>query len=140
MILLDTNVVSEQMRLQPMDAVIKWFDSVDGTPLYLSAITKAELLRGISTMPDGKTKLTKAAALNDILGDVFAGFILPFDSQSAYFYAEIFTHRKNVGRPISVFDCMIAAIARSNQCKLATRNVLDFENCGLEIINPWNHA
>jgi toxin FitB len=140
MILLDTNVVSEQMRLQPMDAVIKWFDSIDGTPLYLSAITEAELLRGISTMPDSKTKLLKAAALNDILGDVFAGFILPFDSQSAYFYAEIFTHRKNAGRPISVFDCMIAAIARSNQCKLATRNVLDFENCGLEIINPWNYA
>jgi toxin FitB len=139
MILLDTNVISEQMRQQPLDAVMKWFDSIDGTALYLSAITEAELLRGVSTMPDGKTKSTKAAFLNDILGEVFAGFILPFDSQSAYFYAEIFSHRKNAGRPISVFDCMIAAIARSNDCKLATRNVVDFEHCGLEIINPWNY-
>ena len=50
---------------------------------------------------------------------------------------EIFAHRKNIGRPISVFDCMIAAIAKANGRKLATRNVSDFEQCGLEIINPW---
>lgn len=140
MILLDTNVISEQMRQQPLNAVINWFNSVDGTALYLSAITEAELLRGIANMPGGKTKSMKAAVLNDILGQLFAGYILPFDSQAAYFYAEIFTLRKNVGRPISIFDCMIAAIAKSNDCRLATYNVSDFEHCGLEIINPWTHS
>ena len=139
MILLDTNVISEQMRQQPLNAVINWFNSVDGTALYLSAITEAELLRGIANMPEGKTKSMKAAVLNDILGQLFAGYISPFDSQAAYFYAEIFTLRKNVGRPISIFDCMIAAIARSNDCRLATYNVSHFEHCGLEIINPWTH-
>lgn len=137
MILLDTNVISEQMRQQPLDAVMQWFDSIEGTTIYLSAITEAELLRGIMTMPEGKAKSMKTEALEDILSNVFAGFILPFDSQSAHFYAEIFKLRKNYGRPISAFDCMIAAIARSNDCKLATRNVLDFEYCGVDIINPW---
>ena len=67
MILLDTNVISEQMRQQPLDAVMQWFDSIEGTTIYLSTITEAELLRGIMTMPEGKAKSMKAEALEDIL-------------------------------------------------------------------------
>ena len=95
--------------------------------------------RGITVLPEGRLKTFKSTLLSDILMIDFAGLILPFESKSAFFYAEIFAHRKIIGRPISVLDCMIAAIARANGCKLATRNVADFEHCGLEVINPWDH-
>ena len=137
MILLDTNVISEQMRLQPSPIVESWFDKIAGNTIYLSAVTEAELLSGIATMPNGKAKTLRAAKADHILRNIFNDQILPFESKAAVFYAEIFALRKSIGRPISVLDCMIAAIAKANGCKLATRNVADFEKCGVEIIDPW---
>ena len=137
MILLDTNVISEPARPKPAEAVLRWFDKFESSGFCLSSVTEAELRRGIATMPEGKSKQAKLALLINILQVDFAGLILPFESKSAIFYAEIFAHRKTIGRPISVLDCMIASIAKANDCKLATRNVADFEMCGLEIINPW---
>ncbi|MEO9166967.1 MAG: type II toxin-antitoxin system VapC family toxin [Aestuariivirga sp.] len=140
MILLDTNVISEQMRPLPSEQVLRWFDGLVGTPLFLSTVTEAELLRGIANMPHGKARTIKAALLDEILREDFKGWILPFDSKAAGHYAEIFAHVKKIGRPISVFDCMIASIAKANDCQLATRNVADFEHCGVEIIDPWREA
>lgn len=137
MILLDTNVVSEQMRLEPSSIVLKWFNEIDHIQLCLSSVTEAELRSGIVMMPNSKAKLLKAEKAELILRSIFKDRILPFESKSAVFYAEIFAYRKTIGRPISVLDCMIAAIARANGCKLATRNVADFEHCELEVINPW---
>ncbi len=139
MILLDTNVISEQMRPQPSQVVLNWFRETDNAALYISAITEAELLRGLATMPSGKSKIFKVSLLHEILKEDFGGFILPFESRAAAAYAEIFAIRKNMGRPMSVLDCMIAAIAKANGCKLATRNVVDFEACGVEIVDPWAH-
>ena len=137
MILLDTNVISEQMSARPSLQVATWFKQHANQRLLLSSVTEAELRRGVAIMPEGKLKMAKSALLTDILENKFANDILPFETNAAALYAEIFAHRKIIGRPISVFDNMIAAIARANGCKLATRNVSDFEQCGLEIINPW---
>ena len=139
MILLDTNVISEQMSARPSEDVAAWFKGHAGQRLLLSSVTEAELRRGVAMMPAGKLKMAKSALLTDILEIKFANDILPFESNAAALYAETFAHRKTIGRPISVFDNMIAAIARANGCKLATRNVSDFEHCGLEVINPWDH-
>ena len=140
MILLDTNVVSEQMRLEPSSIVMKWFDEIDQNQLYLSSVTEAELCSGIEMMPNSKAKLLKAEKAELILQSIFKDRILPFESKAAIFYAEIFSHRKNIGSPISTLDNMIAAIAKANSCKLATRNVADFESCRLEVINPWANS
>ena len=137
MILLDTNVISEQMSERPSQVVAAWFKGHANQRLLLSSVTEAELRRGVAIMPEGKLKIAKSALLADILEIKFANVILQFDSKAAALYAEIFAHRKTIGRPISVFHNMIAAIATGNGCKLATRNVADFEHCGLEIINPW---
>jgi predicted nucleic acid-binding protein len=67
----------------------------------------------------------------------FAGRILPFDSDAALVYARIAAERRRSGRPISQFDAQIAAIARSGGAKLATRNVSDFDGCGLVVVDPW---
>jgi toxin FitB len=67
----------------------------------------------------------------------FQGRILPFDEPSAREFASILASRKAAGRPMSQFDAMIAAIARSHGPALATHNTDDFENCGIPLINPW---
>ena len=138
MILLDTNVISEQMAARPSQEVAAWFTGLANQQLFLSSVTEAELRRGVAIMPEGKLKLGKFALLADILENKFANDILPFDSSAAAHYAEIFARHKTLGRPISVFDNMIAAIAKANNCKLATRNVADFAPTGVATLNPWD--
>jgi hypothetical protein len=67
----------------------------------------------------------------------FTGCILPFDSNAAQQFAAIAAKKKTIGRPISQIDAQIAAIAFCNHATLATRNVSDFEECGIIIVNPW---
>ena len=78
-------------------------------------------------------------AVDGILREDFRDRILPFDSAAACEYACIGAERKAAGRPISQFDCQIAAIARAHSAILATRNVADFEGCGVRIIDPWRY-
>ena len=73
-----------------------------------------------------------------IFSDDFAGQVLSFDSEAADMYAEIAASRRTAGKPISQFDAVIVAIARSRGATLATRNVQDFDNCGVNIVNPWS--
>jgi predicted nucleic acid-binding protein len=63
---------------------------------------------------------------------------LPFETEAARAFVEIAIGRRKAGRPISQFDAQIAAIARSRGAHLATRNVTDFEGCGVELVNPWD--
>jgi predicted nucleic acid-binding protein len=77
------------------------------------------------------------AEIEGMIGEDFGGRILPFDSPAAVAFAEIAAQRRQAGRPISQADAQIAAIARSRGATLATRNVPDFEGCGIEIVNPW---
>ncbi len=63
--------------------------------------------------------------------------ILPFDTFAAWIYADIAAHRRAVGLHIDIPDAQIAAIARSNDMAVATRNINDFTDCGVELINPW---
>ena len=67
----------------------------------------------------------------------FDGRVLPFGSEAARTYAQIAAQRRRLGRPISQFDAQIAAIARSVRSPVATRNVSDFEDCGVDVLDPW---
>jgi predicted nucleic acid-binding protein len=78
-----------------------------------------------------------ARAVNSVFADLFRQRVLPFDSAAASAYADIGADRRRAGRPISAFDAAIAAIARSRSLPLATRNHSDFEECGLDVIDPW---
>lgn len=137
MILLDTNVISEIMRPQPDSAVIAWLDRQHADSLFIPAIVKAEIETGIAILNDGKRKqsLLQAAELIFIH---FADRCLPFDGKTASHYASIIAFAKKQGRPISVEDAQIAAIARQHAASLATRNVTDFDFLAeLILINPW---
>lgn len=138
MILLDTNVLSELMRPAPNQTVLAWLNRHTDEGLFVGAITEAEILRGIALLPDGKRRAAIAEIAEAMFAEDFADRCLPFDSPSAKRYAELVAHRARIGRPISVEDAQIAAIALSHSLTLATRNTRDFEDiANLAVANPW---
>ena len=138
MIIIDTNVVSELMRAKPDPAVLAWFATRTADTLFLTAISEAELRTGAAILPAGQRRDRLVGAIDAMIDQDFAGRILPFDSSAARSYAEIAASRRTIGKPIMDADCQIAAIARACNAPIATRNVADFEGCGIDVINPWN--
>jgi hypothetical protein len=137
MTILDTNVISELMRATPAPAVVQWMNTRPATSLYITSITQAEILHGIQLLPRGKRREALATAAGAVFEQDFAGRILAFGSDAASAYASIAATRRRAGKPISTFDAQIAAIARTHDAELATRNVDDFQGCGLDVIDPW---
>jgi predicted nucleic acid-binding protein len=137
MIILDTNVLSELMKYQPNKLVLRWIGTYKATELFITALTQAEILYGLEILPQGKRKTALKQAAQSMFDLDFARRIIAFDSDAAQQFAIIATKRKKIGRPISQIDAQIAAIALSYKAILATRNVSDFEECGIKIINPW---
>ena len=137
MIILDTNVVSELMKAVPEPAVLGWIDGLPMASVFLSSVSQGEILYGVALVPPGKRQDGLLSAAHAAFETYFRGRILPYDSEAAEAYAEIAANRRQAGRPISQFDAQIAAIARSRGAELATRNIADFEDCGVELINPW---
>ncbi len=138
MFALDTNVSSELMRPEPTTTVAAWFAQRDAQEMYLTAVSEAELRYGVAIMPTGKRRNTLEAAMTRWLDIGFRGRVLPFDSAAARAYAQIAADRRQAGRPVGEADCQIAAICRSRNAVLVTRNVRDFEGVGVEVINPWS--
>lgn len=138
MILLDTNVVSELMRSSPDKCVEAWVGRQSAVDLFLSSISVAELLHGAALLPAGRRRDAISSAIRAMVDEDFGGRILDFDRRAAGFYADIAATRRRIGRPISHADAQIAAIARAASLRLATRNIADFADCGLDIINPWS--
>lgn len=137
MILLDTNILSELMRPAPDPAVEHWLAAQPDASVFICAITEAELRYGAALLPKGKRRAALAAEIEGMLEEDFSGRILPFDSLAAQAFAVVASERRQIGKPISQADAQIAAVARSRGASLATRNLPDFEGCGIEIINPW---
>lgn len=140
MIILDTNVVSELLRPAPAAQVEAWLAAQDGAKVYFTAVGEAELRHGLAILPAGKRRAALFKAIEDILEEDFRGRILPFDRAAARAYAAIAAERRAAGRPISQFDCQIAAIARANEAAVATRNTSDFDGCGIAVIDPWGQG
>jgi toxin FitB len=137
MIVLDTNVLSEFMRPRPAEKVVAWASDQPSHDLYTTTVTQAEILHGVLSLPAGRRRNAFEAAALAMFQQDFAGRILPFDSGAALVYARIVSDRRRAGRPISQFDAQIAAIARSAGAKLATRNISDFDGCGVVVVDPW---
>ena len=138
MFVIDTNVASELMRPEPTPAVASWIAARDVGELYLTAVSEAELLYGVAIMPAGRRRDTLEDSMARWLDLGFGERILPFDSAAARDYAEIAAGRRRAGRPIGEADCQIAAISRSRRAVLVTRNVTDFKDTGVDIVDPWS--
>ena len=140
MIVLDTNVISELSRRVPDPGVLSWLDSLAVSDVATTAITAAELRYGVARLPDGHRKRELTVMIEGILTEDFQGRVLPFDERSSVHYAAIVTGRGRIGRPIGVADAQIAAVCRDLNAILATRNTADFEETGIELINPWERG
>ena len=140
MIILDTNVLSEMMKASPSFVVQHWLGAQRSPQVYTTAITQAEILYGLELVPKGKRRVALQAAVDAMFADDFADRVLAFDCDAARIFPIIAAGRRRLGRPISQFDAQIAAIARSRGAAIATRNTTDFDDCGVEVINPWSPA
>lgn len=140
MIVLDTNVVSEAIRKQPDLAVASWLASRSSSSLFITTITQAELLYGLQLLPDGRHRCSLTDAVHAILREEFRGRVLPFDAAAAESYGTIAAGRRAHGKPISAFDAQIAAVARSRGADVATRNVDDFDGCGVGVVDAWTSS
>ena len=137
MIILDTNVISELMRSEPDAAVFAWVAAQLEYELYTTSINKAEILYGIEALPQGRRRAALAGRAEAMFNEDFAEKVVPFDETAAALYAQIVVKRQRAGRPIEILDAQVAAIASMLGADVATRNVDDFTDCGLTIINPW---
>jgi toxin FitB len=139
MIIVDTNVASELMKPSPAPVVRDWVRARRGDELCMTSITLAEIRCGIERLPAGRRRdLLKATA-----DDVFAAFedqVLPFDAAAAAHYSVIVTRRDRAGLPIDGFDAQIASICHRHDAALATRNLKDFQDTGIDVIDPWQAA
>lgn len=134
--LLDTNIVSNVTKLAPSQALLAWMEAQADEDLFISSLTVAEIRRGVLEMPVGRKRrdLERWFAGADGPQALFAGRVLPFDDKAALIWARLMAEGTAIGRPRSVFDMMVAAVAEANDCVVATDNERDF--VGLPILNP----
>lgn len=137
MIILDTNVVSEVMKISPARRVTKWLASHAPARIFTTSVTQAEILFGLEIVPHGRRRDALYNAAAQMFKDRFADHVLPFDGDASQIFAAIAATRRRAGQPIGQFDCQIAAIARSHGAAVATRDLSDFADCGVELIDPW---
>lgn len=138
MVILDTNVISELIRPRPHPAVVEWIDQQNAFEVWITAVTAAELRTGVALLPEGRRKSDLHLHIVRLLDETFAGYVLPFDDRSAIPYADIVSGRRNQGRPIAFQDAQIGAICLQQGMTLATRNTRDFEDTGIDLIDPWS--
>jgi predicted nucleic acid-binding protein len=138
MILLDTNVISEPLKLTADVGVLTWIDAQIIETLYLSTISLAELRFGMACLPPGQRRDTLQTSLEQRILPLFVGRILSFDGPASEAYAVLRARARNQGRAIAPADGYIAATATAHGLMVATRDTGPFEAAGLTVINPWN--
>jgi toxin FitB len=137
MIVLDTNVVSGLMKDEPDPRLDHWLESQVLEDLFLAAPSVMELTFGVQILRAGKRKTQLQAKLDDQMGALFVGRILPFDHDAAEICGYLMAMRRSFTPLMKVADMQIAATAVRNGFAVATRNVADFQHEGLQVINPW---
>lgn len=137
MIILDTNVLSEQTRPRPSEDVMRWAMSVPSTEFYTTSISEAEMLVGLEIMPAGQRRTILAEQIQRIFGNDFASRILTFDSAAARALSLLPLRRDRKGKPLIDNDALIAAIATAHDATIATRDTGDFRHYRVRLVNPW---
>ena len=134
--LLDTNIISHFTKPAPSQPLVHWMAGLADDDLFIASLTLAEIRRGILEKPEGKRRQQLNAWFESAQGPqaLFAGRILPFDEDAALTWGRLMAEGKAKGRPRSALDTIIAAIAATNGCVVATDNEKDFE--GVEVFNP----
>ena len=135
MYLLDTNIVSELRKPRPHGAVVEWLRSRNNSELYVSAVTLGEIQAGIEITREQDT--SKAAEIETWADQIVLLWnVLPMDAATFRIWAKLMHRRSDT----IIEDAMIAATARVHGLRVVTRNVRDFKDFGIEVVNPYRSA
>jgi predicted nucleic acid-binding protein len=137
MMLLDTNVVSEMWRPRPDPRVNTWLNAQVSARLYICTPVLAEIRVGIERLPQGPRKTFLSGMSDRLIADGYRGRVLELDLAAAMEYGRITAHRERLGRRLELMDALIASIALVNRMTLVTRNISDFSDIGLDLIDPF---
>jgi predicted nucleic acid-binding protein len=135
--LLDTNCISELVRLKPEPRVMAWMQAAEETLLYLSVLTLGEIRKGLAGLPQGKRRTRLEPWLEIELGARFAGRILPIDVPVADRWGLLAATAKKEGKTLSTVDGLLAATALHHNLTVVSRNVSDFADTRVQVLNPW---
>ncbi len=136
--LLDTSVISELVRKSPHLPVLKWIGEQDEASLYLSVVTIGELEKGVARLPASARKARLQSWVRRDLVERFGERLLAVDLQAATRWGTYSGESEKRGQPLPVIDSLIAATASVHGLVVVTRNVEDFERCGVACVNPWD--
>jgi predicted nucleic acid-binding protein len=135
--LLDTCVISELIAKQPNPNVVEFVDALDTDDVFLSVITVGEIAKRIEKLPKSKRQQELEDWLREDLLVRFDGNIIPLDSKTLIRWGELCAKLEGIGITLPAMDSLTAATVLIHQMTLVTRNESDFENTGIEIVNPW---
>ncbi|MBI4532774.1 MAG: type II toxin-antitoxin system VapC family toxin [Candidatus Melainabacteria bacterium] len=134
--LLDTNCISELVRIKPDKHVVDWFKSMDEELLYLSVLTLGEIRKGLENLPQVKRRARLETWLVE-LKHRFAGRILPIEEAVAEQWGMLAHQARRKGKPLAIIDGLLAATAVHHSLTLVTRNINDFTLGQVSVLNPW---
>jgi len=133
--LLDTNVISELVRIAPEPRVTAWFARTPDDTLHLSVLTLGEIRKGVERLPTGSRKEKLRLWLETTLPEWFGDRLLGVDAAVADRWGRLLAE---VGRPVPAVDSLLAATALHHDLRVVTRNTGDFAFPGLETVDPWS--
>ena len=138
--LLDTNIISSVTKPAPPESLLAWMAGQADENLFISALTIAEVRRGVLEKPAGRKRDQLEAWFAGPEGPsaLFAGRVLPFDEKAGLVWARLMAEGKAQGRSRSTLDTIIAAVAEANECIVVTDNERDF--FGVETFNPLRNT
>ncbi len=137
MIVLDTNVISEALARSPSPVVMDWLSKQAPSSLRITAVTVTELAYGIALLPDGARRDALATAWQR-LWESWSDRVLDVGIGEAEAAGVLLAARRRIGRPITLADAFIAGVCVTHGCALATRNVRDFADTPVSLVNPWD--
>jgi toxin FitB len=135
--LVDTNCISELVRVKPEPRVLAWVEEADESLLYLSVLTLGEIRRGLAALPQSRRRSRLETWLEVELQARFSGRILPIDAAVADRWGLLAANAKASRKPLSTVDGLIAATAIHRNLTVVSRNVSNFARLPVQVLNPW---
>lgn len=135
--LLDTNCISEAVRVNPEPRVLAWIEAADETLLYLSVLTLGEIRKGVAALSPGRRRTKLETWLELELRARFSGKILSIDAEVADRWGLLAAAARRQGKALSVIDGLLAATALHHNLTIVSRKVIDFANLPVAVVNPW---
>jgi predicted nucleic acid-binding protein len=140
MIILDTSVISALMQQAPVEPVIVWLDRQATESVWVTSVTVFEARYGIGLLPRGRRRSALQSAFDRFLAEFLEWRVLDLDHAAATAAALVAAGRRVAGRTVDMRDTLIAGIAIARRGRLATRNVRDFSDLDVDVVNPWEAA